>query len=477
MLREYKKVLDVLHLVVTGALIVAAYAVLHWFMQGRAEPLRALRDYMPTIGLLTCSVLLTLSHRGFSAFGAFATPASVLGELAMGYALGLMIYVFAAYALKLPHLSRAFIFGGIAWSYAGVAAWHLGTYAFYRRLMALGWNARRVLLVGSDTNLPRITETLQGHKSLGLAIAGVINMDRLQEGILLEDGRREGLSASDGKGLSDIGAALDSMVVDYAFFGAYKQNPDWIEAAMSACQERGIEIWLKPDFLQEDVLFSRFDHLQDIPMLIFSLSPRQGLGILVKQAIDLALSLLLLVLLALPMLAVALLIRLESRGPSLFKQTRVGLNGRRFSMLKFRTMVERDQVSATNAAPALHNELSGPIFKMTGDPRITRLGRILRRYSIDELPQLWNVLTGDMSLVGPRPPLPSEVRHYEAWQRRRLSMRPGMTGLWQVSGRNAIKDFNEWVNLDLKYIDSWSLWQDAKILARTVRAVVMGTGV
>ena len=148
MLREYKKLLDVLHLVVTGVLIVATYAALHGFMQGRAEPLRALQDYMPTIGLLTCAVLLTLSHRGFSSFSPFSTPASVLGELAMGYGLGLMVYVFAAYALKLPHLSRAFIFGGIAWSYAGVAAWNLGTYALYRRLRAGGWDSPRVLLNG-----------------------------------------------------------------------------------------------------------------------------------------------------------------------------------------------------------------------------------------------------------------------------------------------------------------------------------------
>ncbi|MBI5623154.1 MAG: sugar transferase [Elusimicrobia bacterium] len=463
MLRGYKKLLDLIHLAATGALIIATYAVLHGLMQGRAEPLRALQDYMPTIGLLCCSVLLTLSHRGFSSLGPFATAASVLGELAMGYALGLLIYVFAAYALKLPHLSRAFIFGGIAWSYAVVAAWHLATYALYRRMMASGWTSRRVLLVGNDATLPRIMETLRRHRSLGLAIAGTVNMDRLQEGILLEDGGRAETS--------DIGGVLDSLVVDYAFFAAYKQAPGWAEAAMAACQERGIEIWLKPDFIQEDVLFSRFDHLQDIPMLIFSLSPRQGPAILAKQLFDVCASLLLLVLLALPMLVVALLIRLESRGPAFFLQTRVGLNGRRFSMVKFRTMADGEQ------AQSLRNDLSGPVFKMAGDPRVTRLGRILRRYSVDELPQLWNVLTGDMSLVGPRPPLPTEVRHYEAWQRRRLSMRPGMTGLWQVSGRNAITDFDEWVNLDLKYIDGWSLWLDAKILAKTVRAVVRGTGV
>ena len=451
MLKGYKKLLDLIHLVITGALIVATFVALYGFMEGRPEPLRPLRDYMPTIGLLVCGVLLILSHRDFSTFSHFATAKNMLQELGWGYALGLLVYVFAAYALKLPHLSRMYIFGGMVWSYLLVAAWHLGTFVLYRRMRARGWNARRVLIVGDGKTLPQAGSTLRRHKSLGLEVAGVIDLDRREKG--------------------DIGGLLDSTVVDYLLVAAYKRDPARVDRAMAACQERGIDIWLKPDFIHEDILFSRFDHLHDIPLFVFSLCPRQGLAILIKQLLDVVVSAFLLVLLALPMAALAVLIRKTSPGPVLFRQLRVGLNGRRFFMYKFRSMTAGAQTAA------LQNAMSGPVFKMADDPRVTPLGRFLRRYSIDELPQLWNVLIGDMSLVGPRPPLPTEVREYEVWQRRRLSMRPGMTGLWQVSGRNAITDFNEWVALDLKYIDEWSLWLDLRILARTIHAVLRGTGV
>ncbi|HSU82406.1 MAG TPA: sugar transferase, partial [Thermoanaerobaculia bacterium] len=167
------------------------------------------------------------------------------------------------------------------------------------------------------------------------------------------------------------------------------------------------------------------------------------------------------------------LVKLTSRGAVLYRQTRCGLNGRSFTLYKFRTMVadahERRQ-------EFLHlNEMNGPVFKLKSDPRVTRLGRLLRRFSLDELPQLWNVLRGDMSLVGPRPPIPEEVAQYQRWQRRRLAMKPGLTCLWQISGRNDV-DFDRWMQLDLEYIDSWSPMLDLKILLKTVPVVLSGRG-
>jgi len=173
------------------------------------------------------------------------------------------------------------------------------------------------------------------------------------------------------------------------------------------------------------------------------------------------------------LLLIALLIRLDSPGPVLYRQTRVGLNGRRFRFYKFRSMVQGADV--LKADLSAQNRMNGPVFKMEKDPRVTRVGRLLRKTSLDELPQLFNVLKGDMSLVGPRPNLPEEVAQYKGWQRRRLSMKPGITGLWQVSGRNLI-DFNEWMKLDLEYIDSWSLGLDLKILLKTIPTVLRGKG-
>ena len=173
-------------------------------------------------------------------------------------------------------------------------------------------------------------------------------------------------------------------------------------------------------------------------------------------------------------LIIAGLIKLTSPGPVLFIQKRVGLNNRKFVLFKFRTMYKDAQERRSELQNL--NEMDGPVFKIKNDPRVTSVGRFLRKFSIDEFPQLFNVLFGRMSLVGPRPPIPKEVREYDAWQRRRLSMRPGLTCLWQVNGRNGKVNFNEWMKLDLDYLDNWSLWLDFKILTKTIPVVLLGIG-
>jgi len=173
-------------------------------------------------------------------------------------------------------------------------------------------------------------------------------------------------------------------------------------------------------------------------------------------------------------LAIAIAIKATSKGPVFFRQERCSLNGRKFTLYKFRTM---DSDAELKQGELLErNEMKGPVFKIEDDPRITSVGKVLRKFSLDEFPQLWNVFEGDMSLVGPRPPIPAEVEKYESWHRRRLSMRPGITCLWQVGGRNKITDFDEWTKLDLEYIDKWSLWLDFKILFKTIPVVALGIG-
>jgi lipopolysaccharide/colanic/teichoic acid biosynthesis glycosyltransferase len=171
---------------------------------------------------------------------------------------------------------------------------------------------------------------------------------------------------------------------------------------------------------------------------------------------------------------IAIAIETTSPGGVLFKQQRCGLNGRVFTLYKFRTMVSDAEAKLESLRQ--HNQMGGPAFKMDNDPRVTKVGRILRKFSLDELPQFWNVFKGEMSLVGPRPPLPKEVKQYDQWQRRRLSMAPGITCLWQISGRNNITDFNQWAKLDLQYIDHWSPWLDLMILVKTLPAVLLTRG-
>lgn len=193
-----------------------------------------------------------------------------------------------------------------------------------------------------------------------------------------------------------------------------------------------------------------------------------------KRAFDLFFATLLLVALSPLFVTIALLVRLTSSGPVFYIDRRIGMCGQPFRMLKFRTML--DGADKLKMQLMEHNEMQGPAFKMKKDPRITLVGAFLRKYSLDELPQLVNILQGDMSLIGPRPPLLQEYLQYETWQKRRMSVKPGATGLWQVSGRNGISDFNEWTKLDLFYIDHWSLGLDFKILLRTVLVVLKGTG-
>ena len=211
----------------------------------------------------------------------------------------------------------------------------------------------------------------------------------------------------------------------------------------------------------------------------FPLPPRYTnwtgrLQLAVKRLLDIVVAAVLLLLLIPVFVVIALLVRLDSKGPVLYPWRVVGRRGRYFTGYKFRTMVPN--ADALYAGLAAHNQMTGPVFKMANDPRVTRIGRVLRRYSLDELPQLWSVLIGDMSLVGPRPPLQREWEQFEPWQRQKLAVTPGITCLWQVAGRADIRDFNEWARLDLEYIQRWSLALDAAILWRTVGAVLARRG-
>jgi exopolysaccharide biosynthesis polyprenyl glycosylphosphotransferase len=210
-------------------------------------------------------------------------------------------------------------------------------------------------------------------------------------------------------------------------------------------------------------------------MLVFRSTPEASWQAVAKRVLDFAGAIGLLILLSLPLLVVALLIRISSPGPVLFRQQRSGLNGKPFTMLKFRSM--RSDAEQRKHEIAVLNEMSGPVFKVSNDPRVTPIGRRLRKFSVDEFPQLINVLRGEMSLVGPRPLPVDEVKRFDDLaHRRRLSVKPGITCLWQVSGRNNVTDFRDWVRLDLEYIDNWSFWLDLKILFRTIPVVLLGTG-
>jgi exopolysaccharide biosynthesis polyprenyl glycosylphosphotransferase len=270
-----------------------------------------------------------------------------------------------------------------------------------------------------------------------------------------------------------------NLLHDHSVFGvllsAKHTNFEQIEYVIRACELEGIEVWLIADFFSTQISRTSFDELLGRPLLVFRTTPEASWQSLAKQLLDFFGALFWLVVLSPVFLAVAAAIKFSSPGPVFFRQKRSGINGSPFTIYKFRTM-------NTNAEQIKHeleamNEMSGPVFKVTNDPRVTPIGKFLRKFSLDELPQLFNVLRGEMSLVGPRPLPVDEVRRFDNLaHRRRLSVKPGLTCLWQISGRNHITDFKDWVRLDLQYIDNWSIWLDLRILLLTFPVVLRGTG-
>ncbi len=261
--------------------------------------------------------------------------------------------------------------------------------------------------------------------------------------------------------------------VDEVIFVVPRLRLNHIENAINACETEGIKATIAVDLFDLKIARAYPTDLDDIPLLTFKTTVAKEWQLFIKRIIDIVISGLGIVILSPLFLIVAILIKLTSRGPLLFRQERLGLNGRKFVLYKFRTMYKGAQKELSKVE--VFNEMDGPDFKKKKIQWITPVGRILRKFSIDELPQLFNVFVGHMSLIGPRPTVPEEVVQYKSWQRRRLSMRPGITCLWQVSGRNKI-DFNEWMKMDLEYLDNWSLWFDLKILIRTIPVVLFGIG-
>ena len=328
-----------------------------------------------------------------------------------------------------------------------------------------GHNFRNVLIVGTGTRARHVLYQLERHPEWGLRVVGF-----LDEHDVPHDAR---IPLEQVFKFVDLNEVIRDNVVDEVIVACPRSMLASIGPVVAVCATAGIPMTLLSDLYGDYLPPPRITHFGSLAALSFAPVHHSRSRLLVKRAIDVAGSVALLALFS-PVLALAAIaIKLDSRGPVFFHQIRCGMNGRHFRIVKLRTM----QVDAEERKAELMelNEMDGPVFKIRKDPRVTHVGRILRRWSIDELPQFWNVLVGDMSLVGPRPPVPIEVVEYATFDRRRLSMRPGITCLWQVNGRNAI-GFADWVKLDLEYIDTWSLQSDVKILLKTLPAMLRGTG-
>ncbi len=325
-----------------------------------------------------------------------------------------------------------------------------------------GTSHRSVLIAGAPAAAAELARAIQRNSHWGLRIAGIIHTEDGE----IDDQRWPLLGSTD-----DLPRVVEREVVDDVFFAVPVRQLGELQDVLDTLQDQGISIRIALHKMPTPHSRIEFDSLGGRPILTVSPAPSNVLLLMAKRLIDLAVGGVLLVI-SLPLLILlGLLIKAGSRGPALYRQTRCGLNGRLFTMYKLRTMVANAETQRSELEHL--NTMSRPAFKMLSDPRITRVGRVLRRFSLDELPQLWNVVRGDMSLVGPRPL--EEKQGYTMKQRRRLSMKPGITCLWQVNGRSDL-DFDRWMELDLEYVDTWSPALDLKILLRTIPAILSRRG-
>jgi exopolysaccharide biosynthesis polyprenyl glycosylphosphotransferase len=324
-----------------------------------------------------------------------------------------------------------------------------------------GYMTRFMLVVGANAAAQDFADRIERHAGLGLVAIGHLSADDVDPGL-----RRPVIGT-----LDEIERVLHERVVDEVAICLPVERWDMVEPVTRLCAGEGRAVRIPADGRGPTVAGGRPEEFDGLTVTSLVYGPDRAVALFLKRAFDALLASVFLGGLSPVFLVVALNIVRRDGRPVLFRQTRVGLNGRRFTLYKFRTMLP----DAERRRPDVEhlNEVRGRAFKLTNDPRLTTSGPFLRRTGLDELPQLWNVLRGDMSLVGPRPPLPSEVSDYDVWHRRRLSMKPGITGLWQVTARH-IDDFDNRAELDLTYIDRWSLWLDMKILARTIPAALEG---
>jgi len=420
------------------------------------------------------AVLLISWHAIFSSFKLYASHRlsrrrDEIVDILKACSLGTFFVLLAAVLFHVRLATPLFLVAFWVSSAVTTVGSRLGLRLLLKRIRIHGRNLRHMLIVGSNQRALDFAKKIETSPGLGYRIIGFV--DQEWPGLFALHAAGYSL-ATDFDGLPGFlrGAVVDEVVIALPMRSLHFRASQ----VAALCEEQGIILRFISNLF--DLKSSRA-HTEDFggsSLITHYTGSLEGWPVVVKRAIDIAVSLAGLIVLAPALALTAILIRLTSPGPVLFLQKRLGLNKRRFNVYKFRTMVP-DAEKRIKEVEHL-NEVSGPVFKIKNDPRITPIGKFLRKTSIDELPQLLNVLKGDMSLVGPRP-LP--VRDYEGfnedWQRRRFSVRPGITCLWQIKGRNSIP-FEKWMELDLQYIDKWSLWLDLEILLRTIPAVLKGSG-
>lgn len=473
MKRNFSRTLSLTLVLTDIVLINLAFALAYW-IRYELQWIRAVdeanyvpyREYLPISLLLTVILLIAYKMEGVydqvRGRSWFDEVYSILNGTTTGVLLLVVFFFFYR-----PYFYSRLIFAYVVVLIAGLLAFsrlvkHIVLAALRRR----GIGVVRILIVGAGEVGRAIMRNIVARPELGYQAVGFVDDDPKKGST--DIGRFKALGS-----LDNIPHLIRNLNVDEVIITLPWMYHRKIASIIAQCAREKVKVRVVPDLFQMSLSKVDIEELGGIPLLGVREIAIAGWKKTLKRAMDLVIASLMLVLLFPLMLIIAVAIKLDSPGPILFRQVRVGKDGRKFVLYKFRSMKEGAEEEQKRLAPL--NEATGPIFKIRNDPRKTRVGRILRRTSLDELPQLYNVLRGEMSLVGPRPPLPSEVARYQEWHKKRLEVAPGMTGLWQVSGRSQLS-FDEMVLLDIYYIENWSPALDIKILLRTIPKVFLGEG-
>ncbi|MFC2015317.1 undecaprenyl-phosphate glucose phosphotransferase [Chloroflexota bacterium] len=474
MFEHYRRLLSYAVVVLDIVLINLAFAVAYWLRYDRQWFAAVDEAYFVSYAsFIPISITLTILLLGiYKLSGLYNQPRGgswfdEVYHLVTGTATGIILMVFV-----IVFFFRPLFFSRLVFLYAGIlitvllAAVRLTKRMVHNYLRKRGLGVDRLLIVGAGEVGRAVMRNIVAQPSLGYQVVGFVDDDPEKGGMNL--GRFEGLGST-----ANIPGLVKEMSIDEVIITLPWMYHRKIVSIIAQCERENVAVRIVPDIFQMTLSHLDTEDLGGIPMIGVKEISIGRSQMIIKRVMDVVVSLVALILLTPFFLLIALIVRLDSSGAVVFRQIRVGKDQRLFACYKFRSMREGAEEEKEELLDK--NEVEGPVFKMRDDPRITPVGRFLRRSSLDELPQLLNVLMGHMSLVGPRPAIPAEVQRYQPWHKRRLEVAPGITGLWQVSGRSQLT-FDEMVMLDLYYIENWSPLLDLQILLRTLPQVFLGEG-
>ena len=469
---DIQKTIDIM---ITGLSFILAYYIKRNLLPGSLSKLIVLPNYYIVLLLIIIAWFISFKWMGMYMSYREQTFWQFFTTILKSCFMGMILVSIAMYLLHIQGVSRLLM--GI-FLVLNISLLTLSKFLIFKILEKVrtdGLNTRNILIVGSKERARQIIEVVEKHKATGYKVLGCFGVDEEKIGQpVFNEHKVIGH-------VKDLEEYLKNNIVDELIFAMSLKKLKNGDRYLAFAESMGIKVRIVPDWelhylmYRPNIAAVNFEEFLGVHTMALQSTPQNEGKILIKHVFDFIAGFALIIILLPVFIAIGVAIKVFSKGPVFYKQERLGMNGRLFMVYKFRTMIEYADEMLKELAEM--NEADGPVFKIKNDPRIIPwVGTFLRKTSLDELPQLFNVLKTEMSLVGPRPPIPKEVDEYSVWQRRRLSMKPGMTCLWQIAPRRNELSFEDWMKLDLKYIDAWSLFNDFKILVLTAKAVLTGAG-